>query len=135
MTTDDARVGTGADEAAQAAQARIEALRQRRATSGAHRDSEAARPRRRHAAAGARILAAGLSASAALGLMGAMAGGLSSDGATDQSPTPAVPAAEPVVTVIRRSANGADLARTPAIAPAPAVQPTNAAPVTSSQGS
>ncbi len=83
MTTDDAQARTGTAADPSAAQARIEALRQRRATSGAHRDSEAARPRRRHAAAGARILAAGLSASAALGLMGAMAGGLSSDSATD----------------------------------------------------
>ena len=132
MTTDDAQARTGADPAAQA---RIEALRQRRADSGAHRDSEAARPRRRHAAAGARILAAGLSASAALGLMGAMAGGLSSDSATDQPPTSAAPVAEPVVIVIRRSANGTDLARTPEVAPAPAVQPTNATPITSSQGS
>ena len=82
------------------------------------------RPKRAHAAAGGRILAAGLSASAALALVGAMAG-----------PTPATPTgapAAPTVVVVRRT-SGSPASAT--AEPAPAVTPTAAPPVTTSQAS
>lgn len=75
------------------------------------------RPRRRHAAAGARILVGTLSAASALGLVGAMAGGL---------PTTTVTAAG----VEQRSSITATQT-----AAAPPVAASFAKPATSSQGS
>jgi hypothetical protein len=71
------------------------------------------RARRRHPATGARILAGSLSAAAALGLMGTMAGAA---GPTTDEPTTST----------------ADATSAPA---APRVTPTAAAPATTSRGS
>jgi hypothetical protein len=120
--------------------ARLEALRQRRAARPATSDNPTepgaatAMPRqrarrRRRAATGGRILAGGLSAAAALGLMGAMAHATSPSTATPTTVenTPAAP----TVIVIRRPGEA-----TPVAAPvAPPVTPTVAAPVTTSRGS
>ncbi len=80
------------------------------------------RPKRAHAAAGGRILAAGLSASAALALVGAMAG-----------PTPATPTGAPAAPTVVRRTSGSPASAT--AEPAPAVTPTAAPPVTTSQAS
>jgi hypothetical protein len=117
MTTDST---SAADRAA-----RIEALRQRRAASAAPRPSG----RRRHAAAGSRILAGGLSAAAALGLMGAMAHATGAATGTSTTATAGVPAA-PTVIVIHRPAG----ANSGAVA-APQITPTTAPPVATSKGS
>jgi hypothetical protein len=84
------------------------------------------RTKRRHAAARGRVLAAGLSAGAALGLAGAMT---VSDWATQANP--ADPAQ--VVVVVRRPAGDAAVSRS--AQPTPAVTPTDAPPVTTSQAS
>jgi hypothetical protein len=84
------------------------------------------RTKRRHAAARGRVLAAGLSAGAAFVLVCAMAG----SGSATQA-NPADPA--PVVVVVRRSAGDAATARS--AERTPAVTPTNAPPVTTSQAS
>ncbi|MDY7102640.1 MAG: hypothetical protein S0880_15780 [Actinomycetota bacterium] len=137
-----------------ATRARIEALRQRRAGSaaaeqpapGPDRKSRArAAPtskRRKHAAAGARILAGGLSATVALGLMSVMAGAEPGTAAAP-SPTSPVPAPEPIVIVVRSSTDpnvtpaDTNVAAVPAAtsSPAPAVAPTAAPPVASSEAS
>ncbi len=117
-----------------ATQARLAALRERQgAAQGANRPAAGERPRRRHAATGARIFAGSLSASAALGLMALMAG--VDPGATvAESPDPSPP--QPVVIVVR-SSTGATLTSTasPTVAAAPLVAASTAPPVTSSQAS
>lgn len=110
---------------------RLEQLRQRRAASvasggGSEGNQQRRRPRRAHAAAGGRILAAGLSAGAALALVAAMAG-------LPPSATPANPSDAPApVVVVRRSSWSAVSASG---GPAPAVAPTRAPPVTTSEAS
>jgi hypothetical protein len=85
--------------------------------------------RRRHAAAGARVLAGGMSAAGTLALMGFMAGApdtpaLAAASAATRSPTPRVVVVERIVT-----------AAAPVPAPAPRVQPANAPAVAASHGS
>jgi len=87
-----------------------------------------ARTRRRHAATGGRILAASLSASAALGLMAVMGGASSS--ATGGAPTPVRPSPEGIVVVIRSSPGPVR-----SVAAAPTVTASTATPVTTSQAS
>ena len=107
--------------------------RARAAAPGARQPAEAAssgrkgtgsrrrRQRRPHAALGGRIVAAGLSASAALGLVAVMA----------SPPRTAAPAtgSEATVVVVRRTSGQSTGA------PAPTVSRTDAAPVTTSQAS
>ncbi len=123
MTTDHPPGPTGApgDQ-----RARVDALRRRRATQTASPDGNSPggrpkRPRRRHAAAGGRIVAAGLSAGAALGLVAAMSG-------LPRAADPATASDQPVVVVRRTSGQATGTA-------APAVAPTDAPPVTTSQAS
>jgi hypothetical protein len=131
MTTD---VGTegGTSAANDPTAARLEALRRRRAPSILARANAlpGRRRRRRHAAIGARIMAAGLSASITLGLVGALARASKTDstGGTAITPAPAV--------VVRRTpaptASGAPVPTAPSVPP---VTATNAPPVTSSHAS
>ena len=79
------------------------------------------RPRRPHAALGGRIVAAGLSASAALGLVAVMA-------SPPRAAAPATGTEATVVVVWRTSGPSTG-------APAPTVNRTDAAPVTTSQAS
>lgn len=109
---------------------RLEKLRQRHAASaasggGSEGNQRRRRPRRAHAAAGGRILAAGVSAGAALALVAAMAG-------LPPSATPANPTDAPAPVVVRRSSGSAVSASG---GPAPAVAPTKAPPVTTSEAS
>lgn len=96
-----------------------------------------ARPKRRHAATGARILAGGLSAAATLGLMGAMAGGAGSTGGAG-SPAPVQTATTPAVALITAPSGSVptpgNLVATQR-PPAPRVVPATAPPVTVSQAS
>lgn len=110
-----------------ATQARLDALRQRRATSSPVDRHARPTARRRHAAMGGRILAGSLSASAALALTAMMAG--AGPGATVAGPSPAPPPA-PVVIVVP---SGSDTARSADAAPS--VTFPVAPPVTSSQAS
>lgn len=84
------------------------------------------RRRRGHAAAGGRVLAAGLSAGAAVVLVGAMAGSGSATHADPADPAP-------VVVVVRRAGGDSAVARS--VERAPAVTPTDAPVVTTSQAS
>ncbi|HET6775440.1 MAG TPA: hypothetical protein VFH36_19150 [Acidimicrobiales bacterium] len=110
---------------------RLERLRQRRASpaprSAGEGDGQDRRPRRTHAAAGSRILAAGASVGAALVMVAAMAG-------PTQPATPASPSDAPAapVVVVRRPGEPADPTTGRA---APAVGRTDAPPVTTSQAS
>lgn len=95
------------------------------------------RPKRRHAATGARILAGGLSAATALGLMGAMAGGAGSTGGTG-SPAPDQPDPTSAVALITTPTGPIPIEGTlvaTQVPPAPRVIPAAAPPVTVSQGS
>ena len=111
-----------------ATEARLNALRQRRATSTHGNRPTPAKIRRRHPAAGARILAGSLSASAALGLIAMMAG--ADSGPTVGESSPASPSPEPVVIVGRSSTDAVSPVGT-----APIVTGSTATPVTSSQAS
>jgi hypothetical protein len=117
--------------------ARLEALTQRRGTARPAKRPTVVEPsiaptvgskrrHRRHAATGGRILAGGLSAATALGLMGAMADATASTGgAMTWATDPA------------SSANAISRAAAPADDPAAAlhVAPATVAPVTASRGS
>lgn len=105
------------------------------------------KPRRRHAATGARILAGGLSAATALGLMGAMAGGAGSTGGSG-SPAPVQTITTPPLALLATQSSSAPIegdlgatsqttssAETTQVPPAPQVVPADAPPVTVSQGS
>jgi hypothetical protein len=126
MTTDRAaRVSAmTADERA----ARLAALQQRRAP------GPTARGRRRHAAAGARILAGSISAATGLVLMGAMA-----DSPTNTTATPAshvTGSSAPNVIVVPRGTSNATSPAAPSAPPsAPLVTAGTAPPITTSQGS
>jgi hypothetical protein len=125
--------------------ARLEALRQRQSQPRQAVPPDTTRPtpvpapnalprprtRRRHAAAGGRILAGSLSAATALGLMGAMAHAVTP--ATEPG-TPVVPvmSAAQTVIVVRRPASTAGVTQP---APAPPVVATAAPPATASRGS
>lgn len=124
MTTD----GAAQPPPDAATEARLDALRQRRATSTHGNRPTPAKTRRRHPAAGARILVGSVSASAALGLIAMMAG--ADSGPTVAESSPASPSPEPVVVVDRSSTDAVS-----SVAPAPIVTASTAAPVTSSQAS
>jgi hypothetical protein len=109
---------------------RLEQLRRRRSTAPAPETrpgggGPARRPKRGHAAAGGRILAAGLSAGAALALVGGMAGHTPASRATSTD--------APAVVVVRRPTSGSPASTS--AGPVPAVTPTVVPPVTTSQAS
>ena len=109
-----------------ATEARLAALRERRAVAlDEARPATGKRHRRRHAATGARIVVAGLSVSTALGLAGLMAG-VDSGATVAESPAPSP--SDRIVIVVRSSTG---VTRTAA----PPVAASNAPPVTSSQSS
>lgn len=109
-----------------ATQARLAALRERRAVAlDEGRPATGKRHRRRHAATGARIVAGGLSVSTALGLAALMAG---VDPGATVAGGPAPAPSDRVVIVVRSSTGTATSA-------APRVAASNAPPVTSSQSS
>jgi hypothetical protein len=93
------------------------------------------RRRRRHVATGGRLLAGSVSAAAALGLMGVMAGPPTPTGVA--SPTTAAPAPTvPTVVVVRHSRSEVGpAATTTEVAVAPRVTSAVAAPVAASHGS
>lgn len=128
MTTDPSPL----PEVVEARQARLEALRQRRTASQADGAPLPRTRRRRHPATGARILAASLSASAAMGLMAVMAG---TPADTSVAPPNTASVAEPVVIVIRSSTDATATTASATVANAPAVAASTATPVTTSQAS
>jgi hypothetical protein len=101
--------------------ARLAALQERRQTAPVN-------VRRRHAATGGRVLAAGLSVSASMVLMNFMAASRPATAAA--VPAAPTPPASPAVIIVRRPATS--LAATPAPAPPSVV---NLAPVTRTHGS
>jgi hypothetical protein len=127
-------VGTegGTSAANEPTAARLEALHRRRATSSPGRANAppGRRRRRRHAAIGARIMAAGLSASITLGLVGALARAGRTDSTGGTAVTP-----ESTVVVRRTPAPTASGAPAPTAPSVPSVTATTAPPVTSSQAS